>query len=161
MPRKARMWARCTDIATAVASGAIARTDMLSDYKAEVGVSEVRGVTVGGLHLEVGFLDSAAHSATSIHRVGISIAPLAQGLATGVPRPGVDSFPWMWYWEPQLKPWVNELSSGVFEVFPVYRYIQIRAMRKLTMGEDLVLSVNNLGAHSVTILVTGNILLLR
>ena len=161
--RKTRMWARMSDLAFSTASGATNFADLLLDYKNEVGINEVRGVTVGTMIFNISVLPGAIVGVGAQVRAAVGIGVFPAGAQPSI-VPGADSWPWMWYWEPQFAPTARETSAGTFRIlnYPEHPWeVHVRSMRKLRVNEDLmIVSFNGAGASMVTS-ISGNILLLK
>jgi len=163
--RKDRNWARGFKVSAALAAGADGVSDILASYKAEVGILEIRGRTVGTVIGELVFVqdDAVPNASNNQSRIAFGIGVVNTLLGTATPIPGIDSYNWMWYKDfhyTQLAQYVQGIDGS--EVFRNVEYripIHIRSMRKLGMNEFLVLKTHNFSA-SVNFAFAGNILLL-
>ena len=156
--RKDRNWARMTDISLDITSGTNSQGDMLQDYKNEVAINEVRGKTIGTIIGEAFIQPQGIITGASVGRWAIGIGIFPKGAVTI--NAGVDSWPWMWYWEPSFKPPVQEQAAGSFVNTTVRMPFHIRSMRKLQTNQDLQVVVHNFAAANAFMGVSGNILLL-
>ena len=143
-----------------VTSGGNLLVDMLANYKTEKGINDVEG-TIAAFIGQVTWLPGAVVTSPTFIRGGCGI--LVEGNATvgQAPVPGIDSYPWMWLWQPHWYPEVQEESAGVFEPKSVVVDVHVRAMRKIKMNERLNFKAHNFAAATATVGITGNILILR
>ena len=155
--RMLRTWMRATDFASSFSAG-ITLFDMLSDYKTEKGVNDVRG-TVSAYYGEVTVVPEAIVAAGVVIRVAFGIGVFDQGTsAATVPDPLADSYPWMWKWEGHISPQALESSSGVFTFVPRYIPIQMRSQRVLRFNDDLFMVFSHGAGADVTMTSAGNVL---
>ena len=161
MAHKQRMWAIGKHDAASLGGGVTQAYDLLSAYKTEVGVNELRGKTIGAVIGEIVFTKSAAvnNSLNTMDEVAFGIAVLPPGGTP--PDPGTGTFPWMWYWD----HWTVHLAVQV-DATPNYRNVpirlpmHIRAMRILTIGTSLFLVGHNYSGSALNVSFGGNVLLL-
>jgi len=98
--RRRRVWARDSDTLTPVAAGVT--SDLLADYKTAAGITaNPPGVTVGGILLDMGIVQTASRAA-STDGIKIGIICVNEATAAEVARPVADAHAdWMWYqWIP-------------------------------------------------------------
>jgi len=161
--RKSRWWAKAQANQSTVAPAGDAKFNLLSDYEAEVGISETRGVTIGTFIGEIGLIrDGDPSTVNTLEKYGLGIGVMTAGLTSTLPPvPGNDSFNWMWYLELNWK-WVGtEVGSGSFASRSLRIPFHIRSMRKLAMNMDLTLAVHNFSAVGVKVALGGNVLLMK
>jgi len=163
--RMRREWAHVFASASILTPGGSQRAiDLLTQYKGEVGVTELRGVTVGTVIMQIGITEAEVpitQPSTMVRvALGVGVFPEALGAAV-VPIPGNQTYPWMWYWERPFHFQTNEGAAGVFFNVSINIDVHIRAMRKMRMNEELQLRVNNLSSVGIHVGVGGNALLLR
>jgi len=163
--RMKREWAHVfASGAVGVAGGSQRAIDLLSGYKGEVGVTELRGVTIGTVIGQIGVSEAVLATSQPVIMgrlaMGIGVFPEALGAAV-VPIPGNQTYPWMWYWERVFYFENREGAAGVFFRVSFNIDLHIRAMRKMRMNEELQLRINNLSSVEMDIGMGGNCLLLR
>ena len=161
--RMTRTWGRFTLSETAIGSGGgTAVGDLLAAYATEVGISEFRGRTIGAVIGHVNFVKASAQTTLTpvVERIQIGIAVLPRATSGSVvPVAGVDSYRWMWYLDYPWQQEAREISAGGFRNLGVSIPFHIRAMRKLDIGETLLVKARSV-LSALEFEMGGNVLLL-
>ena len=163
---KTRMWARVEKPSATLAAGD-SITDLFASYVTEVGILELRGKTIATVigNLVVVAADLPPNASNSQSRWTAGIAVFSKGMdADDTPIPGTDTYPWMWYYDRHQtylsQPVVGfagaELYCSIEQVLPIH----IRAMRKLAIGQTLMLKIHNYSGTDLNIAFGGSALLL-
>ena len=161
--RKARTWARVSGSSGSVASGVTDTQHLLAGYQTEIGGVEIRGRTIGALHLTYTVIASVALSLLAVHRVAMGISVLqgtAPGATTAAPLPGTNSWQWMFFRDFSAKPRFDDIAGAGSPILMWSEIITVRAMRKLNPTQDLTVRVTNFGANAISYNVAGSALLL-
>ena len=163
--RKIRQWAHAfASAGVFTASGGDRVIDILSNYKTEAGIQEIRGKTVAAIiaRITIAPEDPVTGVQTIPSRLALALYVGARDpLATAPPQPGIHTWPWMWYWEPNHLFQAREVAATpVFRNIELAIMVHVRAMRKITINEDLLLRVHNFSSPSVGVSLGGNVLLL-
>ena len=160
--RRSRYWAT-TRLAFSLSGTSTSVQNALSDLETELGITNLRGVTIGAIHGNVAMLPVGGDSASTIHECNFGIGVFPSSLQTaGVPVPFTDSWGWMWTWPALYRPKIREHSVGGFEFeVAAQRIIDVRSMRKIGMNESLFLISRNEQALTVNIKCNLNILILK
>ena len=161
MAKKARAWAQ-TQLNLSIGTGLTTVSDMLADYKTELGVTTLAGVTVSAIYGDVSLLSTVADGDALIHTTTWGIAPLPDTIATvGAPFPGAESWPWMMFRSIHHRPVVREHAAGVFQFeLSSSRAFEVHLMRKIQARQELAFVMSNSGPQTVVVQVTANMLLL-
>ena len=165
MARKSRAWAHLfMSAGVTTASGGDRSADLLSGYKTEIGILELRGNTIaaviGTLSISPGALISVRDTVPNRIAIGIGVFVVGSG-AGAVPVPGNDSYSWMWFHEFQEYDQAREVAAGVFQEITREIPVHIRVQRKIGVGESLICKVHNFGDRSTVVAFGGNGLLLK
>jgi len=135
--RMLRTWVKATDLAISLAGSTTTVVDLLSDYRTEKGVGELRG-TIGAFYGETVIKPQAILSTSSMGHFAMAIGVLdMRTSAATAPNPLEDSFPWMWRWDSFIHPQAQESSAGNFTFVEVRRIIEIRSQRIMRINESL------------------------
>jgi len=148
---------------TAATTGGNFGISLLQLYQTEKGILDVEG-TILTIIGEMSCTAADVVAASSVIRMGISIAVMDRANLTtpgGVPIPGLDSYPYMWLWQPQWHPQFNEVATDTFRPVTLHKDVHIRSMRKIRMNEALVLKIHNFAAGTVLVSHSFNILIGR
>ena len=162
MARKSRWWGD-TRNNISIGTGVQVNQDLTFDIVTELGVSELRGNTVAAIYGSYSLLSTVDDGSALIHGTDMGIGVFPENAGAGIPRPGVDSFQWMWFRSLHHRPVVREHAAGVFrfELSIPSTPFEVHSMRKLSMNERLFLVLFNQGPQTVVIQADAHILFLK